>query len=463
MDTVLCAGVAPGTSPCELPGANFPSGSLTLFGNPGGDVLIVDNGQTALLTTASDYYNFGTIRNQGNLELGNASLAVVPWLRIMGPGSMLDNFGATDNLSTIYVQDNFTLSSGAPTGPGSIYNRSGAVFNNGLPDGVGGYLYGDIDGYDGATLTNDGTFNNYSLLYLDSTSVLINRGVLTNYAPGTTDGADMFIEGTVTNSGTIHNTAGAAMEISGTLHNAAGGRIVNDGRFDAFASGPGVGSFTNEGAVEISAGATGPAPVAFKPGRFLQTAGSLSVDGQFVQSKFDIQGGLVTGGGIIDTTNSDVVAGNPTVYIGPDAILLPGGVDNTLEIVGNVTIDGELIIQLAGIGQGTVLQITQDPFAGSNSGNLDFNGTLTVQLLSGFTPSSGDTFDLLDYVIAAGNITLGDFTLNPDANMPGFRWVLSGNTTFQLVAVPLPAGLWLFLSGLAAFAGLWRRQALATA
>lgn len=467
IESHICADTLSGTTPCELPATGFTTGTgtvtLPLSGNPGADVLIIDGGQTALLTAPDDYYNFGSIQNNGRFDIG--SPAVTPWLRVMGPGSMLENTGEVNNLTIVYVQDNAILPVIAPSGSGSIYNHSGATFNNGssVTDSGGNFLYGEIDAFDTAQVTNDGTFNNYSFYYMESTTTLVNNGEFTNFAPMGAFGADMLIEGTVTNTGTLRNVAGAAMEISGTLTNTASGRIVNDGKFESYAYGGGVGNLHNAGTVEITATATGSTPGFYAPGRFIQTAGSLSVDGEFVQSKFDIQGGIVTGGGTIDTTNSDVATG-PTVYIGPDAILLPGnGSDNSLRIIGDVAIDGELVIEIAGTAQGTdydFLRILADTGSGTSTGQLTLGefSMLTVQLLDGFTPTVGDVFDI---ILADGDI-IGSFQTQSTFDLAGrtFQWLTDGNGVKLSVIgnVPLPPALWLFASGLAAVWGLRRRR-----
>lgn len=455
VDTNLCPG---GISPCTLPAVSFDPGSGTISGNPGTDTLIVETGQTAAVPDQT-YYNFGTIRNLGTFNSGDG-LNTFPWLRIMGPGALLENFGVANNLTDTYVQDSSILGVGAPTGSGAIVNHSGATFNNGSS-----VAYGGIDAFDATEIRNDGFFNNYSYFYMESTASFVNNGVFTNYGLSSPNfGSDLLLEGTVTNSGTIHNTAGSTMDISGTFNNTATGRFINEGAFDTSAYAVGVGNLNNAGEVVITATATGPAPNFYSPGRFLQTAGSLTVDGQFVQSLFDISGGTASGGGVLDTTHSNVPGTAPTFHLGPAGTLQPGnGSDNSLDIIGDVSLEGELVIEIAGggaggAGQGTLydfLQVLADTSNGSSTGYLAFTGQLTVELLGGFSAEVGDWFDI---ITAAGGIT-GDL-LTPASFTIGnytFEQSVVDGTTVRLTvlsAVPLPPALWLFASGLAALLGV---------
>jgi hypothetical protein len=64
----------------------------------------------------------------------------------------------------------------------------------------------------------------------------------------------------------------------------------------------------------------------------------------------------------------------------------------------------------------------------------------------------------------AETVRSGNFVSNAYANAAGFAtWLLdaSGRLTYSVPAVPLPAGVWLLLSGLAGFAAVGRRKAAA--
>lgn len=94
-------------------------------------------------------------------------------------------------------------------------------------------------------------------------------------------------------------------------------------------------------------------------------------------------------------------------------------------------------------------------------------GILDVDLLDGFAPNAGDTFDILSALVLHGTF---DGTLFPTLGND-LRWELqyllneSGMDTVRLSAqvVPVPAAVWFFGSGLAALGLLRRRSAGARA
>jgi hypothetical protein len=97
---------------------------------------------------------------------------------------------------------------------------------------------------------------------------------------------------------------------------------------------------------------------------------------------------------------------------------------------GSFTSSTELLIELAGGEPGTEF----DTLAVQGSAILD--GTLNIDLLDGFNPELGETFDILT---AAEGITIGNLTLTDD----DFDYTLiEGNSsTLQVTAVPSPATL----------------------
>lgn len=453
---------------CDIPAITFVSGTgdsaVMLSGNPGTDILIIDSGNTAYVPE-QQYANFGVVENHGTFINGDSNFTF-PWLRIFGPGAKLDNYGVTNNQSSIYVQNSSVLGSNAPEGSGKIYNRIDSVFNNGTSStySSGEYFSGDISLYDDAEIINDGIFNNYSYIYVDETSSFTNNGILNNYAQEM-HGTEVLFEGEIINTGTIHNKAGAIMETT-VFHNTATGKVISEGKLESYIYDAQFnGAFTNEGEVEITATGTGITPGFYSPGTFTQSAGSLKVDGQFIQSQFDIQGGIVTGGGALDTTNSAVAGANPTVHIGPSSVLMPGnGIDNEMLIIGDVKLEGELIIELGGTSY-DFLHIVADTAKNSSNGYLDLAAILTVLLLDDFSANVGDTYD----IIRADGGLFNDFTSDVifDVGDYTFERIMDSNTVSLSVysksvsAVPLPTAAFMFAPALLGLIGL-RRKAKTT-
>jgi hypothetical protein len=88
------------------------------------------------------------------------------------------------------------------------------------------------------------------------------------------------------------------------------------------------------------------------------------------------------------------------------------------------------------------------------------NGTVNVSLVNGFTPTVGDTFDIL-----LTEALSGEFSSVVAVN-GGLQWSMryiideTGQDIARLTALPIPAAGWLMLSGLAVFAGIRRGRIL---
>ncbi len=448
IDSHMCADSATGTTPCTIPAITFVSGTQSLSGISGVDVVFVDAGQTASIPNQT-FYNFGTLKNFGTFYNGDGTTD--PWWRIMGPGALFENFGVANNLSSIYVQDNSVLEANAPTGAGVMHNHVGGTFNNGsstIDSRTGRYLYGGIDGFDAAVINNDGTFNNYAYVAMGSGQALNNSGVFVNYAPPYPPfGSQLSLEGTIENSGTFLSVAAAQVDIGGVFSNKTSGQLIIEGRYRSSAYSAGDGNLFNDGSVEVKATATGLEPNFYSPGNFVQSSsGTFVIDGVFVESLFDIGGGTVIGGGTLDTTHSNVPGSAPTVVIHPEALLNPGnGTDNEMQIVGDVRLEGTLSIELAGggaggVGQGTLydhLKVTPDTSIYRTSlGYIQLGGTLDVQLSPGFAAQVGDYFDI---ITADGGVT-GNFTSPSTFNVSGYSFAIATvGTSVRLEVVGVDA------------------------
>jgi hypothetical protein len=120
--------------------------------------------------------------------------------------------------------------------------------------------------------------------------------------------------------------------------------------------------------------------------------------------------------------------------------------------------DSIFLVELAGYGQGASdgydwLDVT---------GTASLDGILELDLLSGFAPVVGDSFDILTASIISG---MFDTTIFP--TLAGIEWQLQTLIDFQgntdvlrlsaVATVPVPAAAWLFGSALMGL-GLMRRR-----
>lgn len=243
-----------------------------------------------------------------------------------------------------------------------------------------------------------------------------------------------FLDGrTIVNNGTfLYQPAANALTLSN------GANITNNGTFNiaidtAINVGTGGGSFTNDGTFQktLTAGTTTFAPLFTNTanvnlltgtvdfaGGFTQTGGQLALLGGNVASPFalNINGGVLKGTGTIaaDVNNNATVA--------------PGTSPGTLTINGLYTQSstGTLAMEIGGTAPGT----QYDQLVLNQAPNLD--GTVDVTLINSFTPSEGQTFDLITWPNAPSSTFATE-------NFP--IWVPSGSfessytpTSYQLVA-----------------------------
>ena len=196
----------------------------------------------------------------------------------------------------------------------------------------------------------------------------------------------------------------------------------------------------------------------FYPGTYIQTAGLTKNMGSMTQSSIQINGGILSGTGII--------TGNVT--IGAGGAVQPGNSPGTLTINGNFSNSGRLFIDIASGSSFDVLNI---------SGNATFNSGSIIEFdfLNGYNPSAGSSWNFLLAQSVTGLDNVGfmfgglasglcdDFTyLN---NNDGFHLIFSNSVLgvhINLLTgaeVPVPPSIVLLGSGLLGLMGFgWRRR-----
>jgi len=202
-------------------------------------------------------------------------------------------------------------------------------------------------------------------------------------------GGSVGVLGSLVNEGTISaqvsgieiTVSGSSVANKGTIQAITGGRIL-------LAGGP----FTNTGGVTAGAGST----VRVFSGTYLQTAGETSLaGGTLTANTVSIQGGVLSGFG--------TVSGN----LINAALVDIGAPTGTLQVTGTYqqTAAGTLKVGLGGTaaGQFDRLQIT---------GAATLGGSLDVELVGGFLPAVGNTFEILTFASRVGDFgTISGLTL----------------------------------------------------
>jgi hypothetical protein len=155
----------------------------------------------------------------------------------------------------------------------------------------------------------------------------------------------------------------------------------------------------------------------------------------------------ITGAGIVsvnnrlDTGTSGLVANagtlqgtgtiNGSLENNAGGIVSPGNSPGTLSVDGTYVQAGgsTLLMELGGTSAGSFDKLAV-------GGALTAGGTLDIDLINGFTPTAGNSWDILDFAS-----TSGSFTLSLPALSPGLSWNTSSLLTSGVVSVVGPGGI----------------------
>jgi hypothetical protein len=347
-------------------------------------------------------YDLATqIATSGNVSVAAGEFAMnggASWAGIQ----RLDNAGSFSNRANGWLGVN-----------GDLTNLAGATFSN------RGYASADM------TVENAGTLRNRAGGEFTSHAYFGNAGLVVN-------------EGTFTNAGQLVNHWGGRFDNRGVVDN-QGGLIINRGEF-----------------------VVGPGAAVLGNGRYEQDgwdAGvATRVDGRLEASEITIQGGTLTGSGVL--------AGPVTLWSG--ATVQPGNSAGLLTVEGSLNADGNLfIIELAG-------PTSFDRLAVSGDAVFNYNW-VAFRLVGTYVPAIGDGYLWLTAGGAMNGLATvnwrvemadgaGGYTTWADANYSpdGMQIAFSGDhIAFNAAPVPEPEAWALWLAGLGM--GLWRWRRTASA
>lgn len=203
-------------------------------------------------------------------------------------------------------------------------------------------------------------------------------------------------------------------------------------------------TLTNGGQLEAGKG------ISLGNGETLKYTGDASILGNFTNN------GAVSGsGGALTFLNDVNGAGSFAGDIVFHADYNPGNSPATVDFNGgNATYDATSVLTMEIMGSTPGTQYDQL----LNIDHLSFNGILNLVFGPSFMPSARQSFDLFDFNSFSGSFAADRITVS---GLDRSLLDLSHLTTtghLQISAVPLPAGVWLFISGLAVLAAGSRRR-----
>lgn len=427
------------------------SGNLTIGGNYSSGIFRNEgrliNEVTGNISTASFVENIGVLENQGSINAGT---------NLYDSQVYFQNLGTVVNSGHMVVHE-FSNS-------GEFENSSSGFFSAFSVGGDNvvnrGHMQAE-DAFFGEDFDNSGVLNTRRFTSIGSNAV--NAGSLsaiefsnlqrfTNQGHlnvGDNSGAISGISGNLVNdtTGVIH--------LSGRVENF--GEIVNRGSIQGVEYINNYQKFDNQADLQVGNGQSDfvqwnnyreilnsaklvvGSNASIQGGGYLtQTAGELNVDGFIQQSSVDLRGGSLTGNGVIAAT---VFVNGGTIAAGHS----PG----TLRIDGDLNIlAGSLDVELANLSVFDQLVI---------NGNAYLGGTLNLYAIEGYMPVIGDSFNFLSFYNVFGQFER--IALHGFESGIGVRLTqLSNQLQLSIVAVPLPATIWLFGSVLLGAVGFVRSR-----
>jgi uncharacterized repeat protein (TIGR01451 family) len=313
---------------------------------------------------------------------------------LSGPGAIDFSAGtSTINSGTItpgtFSVDNATVTLNVPATAGTLTVHNAAFING--PGSI------TINGTTPLSEWTGGTIGGSGTITVGSTSNFIVDGLT---AAMTLDTRSLVNNGNVTYSST---TNGLILANGAVITNASGATLNLD-------AGPGIGVsginnvISNNGLMQRStAGTLGISPAVMNTGSINANNGVLAFNGGLTQTigSTNLLGGSISSPSTI-ALSGGTLTGNGTVA---------AAVNNTNGIVapGNPSTAGTLIITGAyaqGVNAGMSLKVggtSNYDIVDATASGITLGGTLTVSLFNAFTPTSGNTFDVLKFSTRSGD------------------------------------------------------------
>jgi hypothetical protein len=475
-----------------------------------------------VLNNAGTFNQYGYIdKRYGSFTLNNAGVfnngsefSYTPELSL-GSESSVDNSGVFNNWSGInvaslnnmgtYNSDSFVSNYITRITNSGIMNLHGVLTTAVFSNEINGVVNNDSNGSWHSNMTinqgfrNEGTINNtgqINLKNIGSNVPLVNNGIINNgvdMGNGYYGGNPVFnIDGDFSNTGTINNSMFARLSMSTWNLTTNSGLMKNDGDMEIL-----YGYFDNKGAIENTGTLNINAWQVVNTGTINNNVDMYSYNNPVINI-----GSEMTNIGTINNAsraninifgslyNSGTISNDGHIDINSPALINSGIITGAGEFRGN------LVITEAGTLAPGSLDMMMQGRGMTIYGSLDLNGTFAINSSSDFFPwfvppgltevygfvtlgensvldisfldtsyfALGQTFDLMSAIDISGSF--GSFTYDAlSANNLALQWeILEGYGLGDLLrvsvvsAVPVPAAVWLFLSGLAGLIVVSRRR-----
>ena len=392
-----------------------PSTRTTTVASPGS--LVINGGlfQTGALTNNGGTIDllFGTLRITGSAGLTIGSSGPLGGNVTIPAGATLDVSSATVASDALLDVDGGSFIAGTLVNNGSTIIEAGSASVNSLSNNNGAQLFVARNLATTGTLENA---NGATLEMLNVTGRLLGAGTLRNN--GLLTGSGTILK-PVTNgvTGEIRASSGQTLLISGNFSANSGELTLQGGTLDF------VGKVTN-----AASGFIAGRGVLYTAG--LQNAGQMAFSGGNADIHGDVTNSagariVTSGAGTVTTFYDDLVHNGLEIFTGAGAsTVIFGGLTGTGSFTGagtvysigdlrpgaspaNINFGGDLIlgsfgrtvIEIGGTAPGTQhdrLTVARTLYPG---------GTLEVQLINGFIPVVGQTFDILDAATFNGSFS----------------------------------------------------------
>ncbi|HMP08568.1 MAG TPA: autotransporter-associated beta strand repeat-containing protein, partial [Lacipirellulaceae bacterium] len=180
-------------------------------------------------------------------------------------------------------------------------------------------------------------------------------------------------------------------------------------------------------------------------GRWILTGNNTYTGATNVNEGTLLINGTKTGSGAVNVAAGATLGGTGSITgaVSVTGTLAPGAGAGTLTVTGPVTFNAgsTAAFEIGGTGAGQFDRLVL-------SGALAAGGTLNVQLIVGFDPTVGNSFDLLDFASATGSVALNLPTLGAGRAWNTASLLTTGTISVvaAITAVPEPASAMLLLS-----------------